>query len=119
MKGSAISQLVRQGAGVSSDTRLLSAVGYQSAGRLLLMTMHWCLPSCMACSWLLTVGLRVQTLALQIALGRPVRKLPGRALGAASLQGQEVGVKMLMLAASKSCTTCQGRGAPGDALCTP
>ena len=95
MRGSAISQLIRQRAGANSDSKLLSAVGHQSAGRLLQMTMHWGLPSCKACScyWLLTVGLEVQTLALRLALGWLLkkRKLSGRALGAGFLQGQEVG----------------------------
>ncbi len=81
------------------------------------MTMRWGLPSCMVCShyWLLTVALRVQTLALRLALGRlsKKRRLSGRALGAGCLQGQEVRVSMLILAASKSCSIYQGRGALG------
>ena len=103
------------GMGLKSDSRLLSAVGCQSAGRLLQMTMHWRLPSCTACSccWLLTVGLGWQTLALRHALGRLLRKqkLSGQSLGAGFLQKQEVGVSMLH--------TSEGMGAPDDALCIP
>ena len=116
-EGSAISQLIRQGAGANSDSKLLSAVGHQIAERLLQMTMHWGLPSCRACScyWLLSVGLGVQALALRLALGPLLRKrkLSGRALGTGCLRGQEVGVSMLILAATRSHSTCE----PDDVLC--